>query len=459
MEMLTQHPWREAINQRLSPEYEKNPIAADNSDWEYIEGEAAKIGTNGHDTVNIEQLQNTILQLLSTETKDFRLLAHLLNTLQRHGKPENILLAIVLLTEYLSLYWQIAAPQKLKKRIIQLIIQRFNLAKNDFNNNATEEEREASTTYFIQLKQQLEEYYPELCDDIDMLIVSFAKKPANASTLVNKNEAESSTPKSVVPETKSETESPSIIIDSSSSQNWRKTLLKIVEYENKKAFDQPIVFQLRRHIVWLDLTIPPATDCVTNVPALPIEKTNEYRRELNRPTLELWQKIETTITYSPYWFDGHYMSAYIARKLGYVLLAELIKNELNYFLDRFPECRDYKYSNNTPFADEETLKWLKKEMPTVSLTADNNKALNVLNDEGLPSAFQYLEKNTSNEKRSLFYSQLQAVALLNLTGCHKLASQQLNMLYDGAKDLSVQEWEPSFFEHCKEIQEKITNKE
>ena len=192
MEMITQHPWREAINQRLSPEYEKSPIAADNSDWEYIEGEAAKIGTNGHDTVNIEQLQNTILQLLSTETKDFRLLAHLLNTLQRHGKPENILLAIVLLTEYLSLYWQVAAPQKLKKRILQLIIQRFNLAKNDFNNNATEEEREASTTYFIQLKQQLEEYYPELCDDIDMLIVSFAKKPANASTLVNKNEAASS---------------------------------------------------------------------------------------------------------------------------------------------------------------------------------------------------------------------------------------------------------------------------
>ena len=86
MEIITQHPWREAINQRLSPEYEKNPIAADNSDWEYIEGEAAKIGTNGHDTVNIEQLQNTILQLLSTETKDFRLLAHLLNTLQRDRK-------------------------------------------------------------------------------------------------------------------------------------------------------------------------------------------------------------------------------------------------------------------------------------------------------------------------------------------------------------------------------------
>lgn len=141
------------------------------------------------------------------------------------------------------------------------------------------------------------------------------------------------------------------------------------------------------------------------------------------------------------------------------MLAELIKNELRYFLDRFPECKNFKYSNNTPFANEATLKWLQKETTTVSLTSDNNKALTILNDDGLPSAFQYLEKNTSDEKRSLYYSQLQAVALLNKTGCYKLAKQQLEMLYTGAKDLSVQEWEPSFFEHCKEIKEKIINKE
>lgn len=453
---MTKHSWRKAINQRLSPDNEKKPIAADNSDWEYIESEAAKIGTNAHDTVNINQLQNTILKLLTSETKDFRLLAHLLNTLQRHGKPENILLAIVLLTDHLSLFWHIAAPQKLKKRIIQLVIQRFNLAKNDFYNNAIQEERESSTTYFIQLKQLMQEYYPELCDDIDMLIVSYAKQPTNTASLLDKNEQISATkPLSL----EHNIESPSITLNPSSEQNWRKTLLKIVEYENKKAFDQPIVFQLRRHIVWSDLTIPSTNDGMTNVPALPLEKINEYQRELNRPTVELWQKIEATISYSPYWFDGHYMSAYIAKKLGYTMLAELIKNELRYFLDRFPECKNFKYSNNTPFANEATLKWLQKETTTVSLTSDNNKALTILNDDGLPLAFQYLEKNTSDEKRSLYYSQLQAVALLNKTGCYKLAKQQLEMLYTGAKDLSVQEWEPSFFEHCKEIKEKIINKE
>lgn len=459
MEFISEHSWRKIITTRLAPEIEKQPISADNSDWEYIETEAAKIGTISHDTVKIPDIQETILRLIASETKDFRLLAHFINTLQRSGKPDQIILSIALLADYLELFWNIAAPQKLKKRIVQMIVQRFALAKNDFYANAIQEERDESTAQFIRLKQCLQDSYPEICDDIDRLIVSYAKQPSSANGQVTPLSSTAAGQTSSAPSGDGTNAAINVTLDQSSEQAWRKTLLKIVEIENARSIDQPIVFQLRRHIVWSSVNAPLSNNGITTVPPIPAEKANEYQRELSKPNFELWQKIENTISYSPYWFNGHYMSAQIANKLGYPTLADVIKNELTYFLDRFPECKTLCYSDGKPFANEATLRWLNKKPIGSAGGEDYSKALSIYQEEGLQPAMAYLEQITTEEPRALFRAQAFAVQLLNAAGCYKLAKQQLDSLRAKAAQLAVTDWEPSFFERCDELEEQIGNKE
>ncbi|MFA2170470.1 type VI secretion system protein TssA, partial [Escherichia coli] len=56
-----------------------------NADWEFVDSEIVKLGSLAHSQLDIPELQRRGLMLLASETKDFRLLAHLLRTLQHAG--------------------------------------------------------------------------------------------------------------------------------------------------------------------------------------------------------------------------------------------------------------------------------------------------------------------------------------------------------------------------------------
>ncbi|WP_392565257.1 type VI secretion system protein TssA [Utexia brackfieldae] len=465
MEFITEHPWRQVVTQRFSQELEKQPIAADNPDWLDIESEAAKIGTISHDTVDMGHIQQVVLALLQQSTKDFRLIAHLINTLQRSDAPNQILLGITLLADYIEIYWDIAAPQKLKKRILYMIIQRFSMVKSEFNTQAIDAERNESTMQFVRLKQALQASYPDICDELDKLIISYAKVPSALakdpmSSQVAGVKHVQTKPITSTPSSESDIKpSLDISLDAGSEQAWRRTLLKVIEIENSRAPHQAIVFQLRRHIVWFNIDVPVAHNDRTQVPPLPAEKVSGYMRELNQPTVELWQKIENTLTYSPYWFDGHFMSAQIAQKLGYPHIAKLIKHALGYFLQRCPACATLHYNNGDPFASEQTLKWLNKKALISSHIDQPDQSLAIFEADGLAAAIHYLDQQSSQQLRDLSYAQLQTITLMHKVGCDKLAHLQLDQLQHKVSQLEVKHWEPAFFERCDEVAAQIGHKE
>ena len=74
-------------------------LKEDNPAWEYIDGAMLKLGSLAHDQLDIPEIQRRGLELLASESKDFRLLAHLLRTLQHAGNP---LLALRLLALYVE---------------------------------------------------------------------------------------------------------------------------------------------------------------------------------------------------------------------------------------------------------------------------------------------------------------------------------------------------------------------
>lgn len=93
-----------------------------------------KFGSLSHAQLNIEEIQRKALQLFANETKDFRLLVHLLRTLQHAGEADELALAAELLAEFVRHYWENSYPQniKLKQRLAGQILKRFETVQDSF---------------------------------------------------------------------------------------------------------------------------------------------------------------------------------------------------------------------------------------------------------------------------------------------------------------------------------------
>ena len=131
MDLLTDNPWRIAI---LKP-IEKDFDIDDDPTWIELDGEMVKLGSLEHESLNIPQAQQKALTLLSTKSKDLRIMAHLLKTLQHSGKATELLLGLALLSDYVEAFWKEAPPkQSLKKvRLSQQILKRFENMSSKFN--------------------------------------------------------------------------------------------------------------------------------------------------------------------------------------------------------------------------------------------------------------------------------------------------------------------------------------
>ncbi|MGJ0630336.1 type VI secretion system ImpA family N-terminal domain-containing protein, partial [Xenorhabdus bovienii] len=133
MDIRTQFDWFGALLAPLSDEQTGKALSESDPAWEFIDGEMVKFGS----------IQRQALQLFSEHSKDFRLMVHLLRTLQHAGHPAELILAIELLTEYVKNYWEKAWPVKpgLKRRLAQQVIKRFESAQAGFTDQASKSQR------------------------------------------------------------------------------------------------------------------------------------------------------------------------------------------------------------------------------------------------------------------------------------------------------------------------------
>ena len=87
MDLRDPNVWISHLLENLPEEKLASALKDDNPNWEYIDGEIVKLGSLAHSQLDIPELQRRGLVILASESKDFRLLAHLLRTLQHAGDP------------------------------------------------------------------------------------------------------------------------------------------------------------------------------------------------------------------------------------------------------------------------------------------------------------------------------------------------------------------------------------
>ncbi|EJI7017186.1 type VI secretion system membrane subunit TssM [Escherichia coli] len=351
--------------ENLPEEKLASALKDDNPNWEYIDGEIVKLGSLAHSQLDIPELQRRGLVILASESKDFRLLAHLLRTLQHAGDPH---LALRLLALYVEHYWAVAAPQNMahKKRFASQVIKRFETGIEVFSQNAATAQRDALSGELAKLAQCWQSHNaPELAQATDDLFALYQRAfnraaPAPVPTPAASGSSPQTTATSESGVTQPSAPAPQIVIDSHDDKAWRDTLLKVAAILCERQPDSPQGYRLRRHALWQNITSTPQaeSDGRTPLAAVSADMVADYHAQLGSADMALWQQVEKSVLLAPYWLDGHCLSAQTALRLGYKQVADAIRDEVIRFLERLPQLTGLLFNDHTPFISEQTKQWL-----------------------------------------------------------------------------------------------------
>lgn len=473
MEMDLRDPnvWFSHLLEKLPEEKLRYALTDDNPEWEYIDGEIVKLGSLAHAQLDIPELQRRGLVLLASGCKDFRLLAHLLRTLQHAGDP---LLALRLLALYVEHYWTVAAPQMPhKKRFAAQILKRFEAGITGFAANATTAQRDELLGELAKLAQSWQiQDAPELGQATDDLFALYQRtfrdsSPATTASVSGGTPQAAATPVRDVPQSTAAGVAPTgasipqITIDSHDDKAWRDTLLKVSSILCERQPDSPQGYRLRRHALWQAITSSPQaeSDGRTPLAAVSADMADDYLARLNNADLALWQQVEKSLLLAPYWLDGHYLSAQIALRLGYKQAAEAIRDELSCLLHRLPTLAGLLFNDRTPFISEQTKQWLTPSSSAsqgaspLQSTEEMQIVRTCFNEQGLEAALRCLDMLPEGTPRDQFYRQYFGAQLMQEAGMLKLAQQQYRMLFRTGVQMALTDWEPSLLE---QLEQKFT---
>ncbi|HCA3830821.1 TPA: type VI secretion system protein TssA [Salmonella enterica subsp. houtenae] len=457
MDLRNPDTWISHLLENLPEDRLACALSDDNPDWEYIDGEIVKLGSLAHSQIDIPTLQRRGLVLLASESKDFRLLAHLLRTLQHAGDP---LLALRLLALYVEHYWTVVAPQNAthKKRFAFQVVKRFEAGIAGFANRAGTAQRDQLLGELAKLAQCWQQQEaPELAQAADELFSQYQRafrdsmpdtSPVTQSLPVATASAPAATPPAAVP-------APVVNIDSHDDKAWRDTLLKVAAILCERQPDSPQGYRLRRHALWQNITsLPQAeSDGRTPLAAVSADMVADYQARLAGADMTLWQQVEKSLLLAPYWLDGHYLSAQTAQRLGYTDVAEAIRDEVTRFLARLPRLAALLFNDHTPFISEPTRQWLtatpggySETAPAVQTSEEHRTAREHFTEQGLEAALHYLETLPEGSPRDQFYRQYLGAQLMEEAGMEKLAQQQYRTLFRLGSQMRLADWEPSLLE-------------
>lgn len=449
MDITSQHPWHALLQTPLSPEQLAQPLAEDDPEWDAIDSQMVRLGSLAHASLNIAQLQQQLLALLTEKSKDFRLIVHLLRTLQHAGQPDELMLAVSLLTDYVQHFWQIAWPQdpRYKTRFAGQILKRFDSAAGSFSASASAEQGESMQGLLAHLAQVWHPLDAALAQQVDGLRARYTPQ-TNFAVVTPQATAEPSRP--AVPPAQQPTvaSTPALNIDRSSDKAWRQTLLQLADMLCELQPETAMGYRLRRYAVWGALSAPPMAqaDGRTPLAAVSADRTADYLARVATADLALWREVEQSLTLAPYWLDGHVLSAQIAQRLGHEPVAQAIRDELNDFLARLPALASLCFSDMTPFLSPDSSRWLGQH----ETSGNGNSAIEqdeiwqCYHQQGLQAALQMLDAQPEPpDPRAHFYRQLLSNQLLEAAGLTTLAQQHYHHLGLLAQQMTLSTWEPS----------------
>lgn len=456
----------------------------ESSDYLALDAEMMKVGSLQHASVAWETAETLAIQMLSQRGKDLKVLGHLLHCLQHDANGVRFALSLRLLSRALEQpWWEHAYPfngprgAKLRPRLFQQFTQRsVKLAAGlDFHN--AEDEFEACQSALTELQARAEQFSlpGDALSDLSRQLL--AQRPVQSSSNSGgsnagaqsagsnetgsqesgSNEQGSHQANSSGATQPAPAKAPELRLEAGNERSNRQALLKMADFLSEQSPGEPLAYRLRRYAVWSSIQALPASKEAGKTELAPVsaDRIADYREALSRGgDHELWQRIENSLAVSPYWIEGHRLSAGLAKQLGHPRCAEAIRDEAQRFVERLPGIEKLTFNNGAGFVDDETQRWLYssasggggaggsggeawqaglEEARGAAESGDIGAALKVL-DQGLSAA---------RSPRESTYWRLASADLLHETGLESLAQQHYHTLHKTVTELALEQWEPS----------------
>jgi type VI secretion system protein VasJ len=251
----------------------------------------------------------------------------------------------------------------------------------------------------------------------------------------------------------------------------KKALRYLTQEEKDEAKrSEPYCYALSRALVWGRMALPAEQNSVTQVgPPDPAIQSKFQEWFANKEWDKLIPAIESNFLDEEsgfkFWLKAQrYLCLALENRGGRAAAAaEEVKSQLSWLLGRFPDLFRLKFSNQTPFADEETVRWI--ESAIVSRSQNTEQAVllpPILGEDYEPLRQEYqaacsklphdFEKNLQAFQQGMAGETRQKgrfLRLLNLANyCqaakqHALAKIYLDRLAEQIDASQLAEWEPA----------------
>lgn len=446
----------------------------DSADYLRLEAEMMKVGSLQHQDVDWDTAETLAITMLSHKGKDLKVLGHLLHCLQHEGNGVRFALSLRLLAGCIEAWWALAYPfngargAKLRPRLFQQFTQRtLKLAAGlDFHNAEDE---------FLACRDSLEKLQTLAADkqlpadSLDELMRLLDEKQPNQNRAASDSQggnASGGDARTVASSSSSGAEKveqpggakvPELRLEAGNERANRQSLLKMADFLNEQNPGEPLAYRLRRYAIWSAIQALPAAREGGRTELAPVaaDRVADYREALSRGGDEaLWQRIEKSVAVSPYWLEGHRLSAELAKRLGLPRCAEAIRDESARFVERLPGIESLTFNDGSPFLDNETQQWLYSGAGSGANDSSGGgeawhagleEARTYMGSEGLGPALQVLDQGLASARslRESTYWRLASADLLKEAGLETLAQQHYSTLHQTVNELDLEQWEPA----------------
>ncbi|MDY6816054.1 MAG: type VI secretion system protein TssA [Pseudomonadota bacterium] len=481
MQVIEQHPYVDQVLSPIQGETGVGESLAEDSTLEFLEDEIMKVGSLAHNDIDWHKVEREALKLLADRSKDIKVLGFLMLSLQRGGDGERFALSLYLLHRVLDDWWQSAWPypgangQRARKMLFTQMLQRALKAVESLSFDASVGDgRQFCLDLIDKLDAQARDR--DLPDDalFDLKrVVEKLSKPdqapvakaasQGASTIKRDNQARPEPAGSANTSTATASLG-NLTLDPGNERATRQSLLKVAELLTSTEPDNALGYRMRRYAIWQNITsLPPTRDGKrTDLAAVSADRVAEYKEALDKtPDLELWQRIEQSLSVSPFWLDGHWLSARAAMAVGNTDCAEAIREALKAFVDRLPQLSELTFNDGTPFLSDDGADWL-HTAPTAGKGSGGganpweqafDSAVELTRQNRLAPAMELLEQGLADarEPRDRFYWRLASARLLKETGLKALAAEQIQDLKNQVRGRVLDDWEPALIKQLERL--------
>lgn len=230
----------------------------------------------------------------------------------------------------------------------------------------------------------------------------------------------------------------------------------------------PWPYRMVRATTWMTLQMPaPLNESLSRIPPPAPHLVHRYRELLDKGLWpQLLEQVESQFPNLPFWLDPHRIVAHALGQLGpsYDLAKEAVEDEIKALVRRLPELPACRFSDETPFADEETRQWLEKLVrPHIAAASEDargdakargngerlaelrRQAATLVERGQVREAVGLLQKESGSvgSERDRFVLTLETAKLCLRAGLVNVALSQLEGLDERIIRFALDQWEPS----------------